>query len=327
MKVSVEVPNRLSGEMSLAPVTVVMGPPGSGKTTLLKLIYFALYAESRYMVPDELMMYLRGLGGSLRLSFFLRPTVEERGREPDLKLDCASEKKPPCDVKGMVRMNPFYLPMEYEVLAKNRACGFSYESYRSFLEAWARFTAGFGRKAPPCAEDYLRVVVGDPLEGKMELRLRGSEVYEALPGGEVPLAASSTTVAKLGVLEQLFLSGLLDDYDLFLLDSPEAALHPVGRARLSLLIHSLANCGKTVVVATHDVMFLDMLSCVGCVNKIFRADVKPAQTALYLLGGGTIKQLDVLASYIKGYTEYIYALYGYKVDEVAEGVAVVRRGE
>lgn len=313
----VEVPNRLSGELSLSPVTVVMGPPKSGKTTLLKLIYSALYAASRGAVPRELLYYLRG-AGAVRLSISL-------GEEaPAVELTCSAGEEPACSIKGAAGVRPFYLPTEYEVLAKNNIW-LPYESYQAFNEAWVKLASGLAARTPDCAKDYLRVVEGDPLEGRIELKFKGLEVYEALPGGDVPFRASSTTVAKLGVLEQMFLSGVLDDYGLFLLDGPEVALHPLGQARLSLLIHSLANCGKTVVVATHDVMFLDMLSCVDCVNRIFRSDVKPAQTALYLLGGGAIRQLDVLASYIKGYTEYIYALYGYEVEKAAEGVAVVRR--
>lgn len=325
MWVKVDIPGRLSGKFRLAPVTVIMGPPRSGKTTLLKLIYSAFYAASRGVVPAELQYYLESVE-ALRISFCFKEEECEK-EAPALELVCTKNEERGCSLKGAADIRPFYLPPEYELLVKYNIW-LPHESYSALMSTWINLVHDVKRilpqTAPECVKEYLKVVEGDALEGKFEFRSRGWQVYEVAHNAKVPFTISSTTVAKLGVLEQMFIRGLTSEYDIFLFDNPEAGLHPLGQARLALLIHSLATCEKKVVVATHDVMFLDMLRRTEDVNRIFNTDLE-AEASLYMISEGKIEEVDTATSYIKDYTEYIYAVYGYDVKKAGDGAAVARK--
>ncbi|AFA39169.1 hypothetical protein Pogu_1142 [Pyrobaculum oguniense TE7] len=303
MKVNVNIQGRLSGELELAPVTVLVGPPRSGKTTLLRLIFDTLYADYFGYEPSEL--------GAINSA-----VIEIEG----LKLTCEDGQ---CSrerySEKLKRLNPFYLPTEYELLLKFGMWP-PYESYETLRNAWLKLFLRAGQSR--CADEYLKVIKGDGLEGKFEFRRVGFHIYEILENLEVPLFISSTTVVKLGALENLFLKGVLDEYDVFLLDNPEVSLHPLAQARLALLIHSLANCDKIVVVASHDVLFVDMLRRVDDVNKIFGSEIRASDVAIYNIVDGKIKRVDTLASYLENYTEYIYAVYGAKVEKVRGGAVI-----
>lgn len=300
MKVKIEIQGRLSGEVELAPVTIVVGPPRSGKTTLFRLIFDALYANYYGNEPAEL--------GLVRSA-----TIEI----DNLKLVCEDYE---CAKYGYTeRLKPFYLPTEYELLLKFGGWP-PFESYEPLRSAWIKMS--LPPKQLECANEYLKVVTGDKLEGKFDFRRRGFENYEVLKNLEVPLILSSTTVVKLGALENMFLRGVLDEFDVFLMDNPEVALHPLAQARLALLIHSLAGCGKTVLVATHDLLFVDMLRRVYYVNKIFGSEIKASDIAIYNIVKGKIEKIDVLASYIENYTEYILKVYGAKVEKINGGALV-----
>lgn len=302
MKVNVNIQGRLSGKIELAPVSVIVGPPMSGKTTLLRLIFDTLYADYYGNEPSE-------------LATIKSAVIEIEG----LKLTCEDGQCSRERYSEMKRLNPFYLPTEYELLLKFGMWP-PYESYEPLRNAWLKLFLRAGQSR--CAKEYLKVVEGDKLEGKFDFRRVGFLVYEIAENGEVPLIISSTTVVKLGALENLFLRGILDEYDVFLLDNPEVSLHPLAQARLALLIHSLANCDKIVVVATHDLLFVDMLRRVDDVNKIFGSEVKASDMAIYNIVEGKIKRVDTLASYLENYTEYIFAVYGAEIEKMRGGAVI-----
>jgi len=313
----VRLPGRIEGELELAPVTVIMGLPRSGKTALLKLLYGAMrgvkYADLRF--PAHAFGFDAPSDGEFEL-------VSLRGCkecEPQLSLVCSRDG---CRVVGRLDVKPLLVPADAEAVVRYYFAPFAPWHYFQFEHLVSDLRIGSSRQ-PACTGGYEEVLASMP---EPKLVSRDGKLYEALGDVLVDIRDASTTTAKLGVLEESLRRGLLDEYTHIFLDSPDAGLHPLSQAKLALLMHALANCGKTVVVATHNVMFVDMLTRTDYVNKMLKADVKPADVAIYAIEDGRIKRYEPYASYIRDYTPYIYALYGYSPVEWGKDYMVLRRG-
>ena len=315
MWVRVYIPGRLEGELELAPVTVLLGLPRSGKTTLLRILYDAVYYAQHRRPPRDLILLVKSVS-TREEEWELASFRDCENCDPKLTVTCSRDG---CSFTGWLNARPLFIPTEVELIVKY---GYfpSLEPYFEFGNLVNTLRAGVYEK-PSCTGGYEAVLASRP---ESKLVVRGGELYEVVGDVSVEIYNSSTTVAKLGLLEEVFRRGLLDEYTHILLDNPESGLHPLGQARLALLIHALANCGKRVVVATHDLIFVDMLTRVEYVNKIVGADVKPADVALYAIEDGRLKRYEAYASYIRDYTPYIYVLYGYEVEEKGEDYVVFK---
>jgi len=309
MWVKIYIPGRLEGELELAPVTVLLGLPRSGKTTLLRVIYDAIYYVQYGRPPRDLILLLKSVS-TREEEWELVSFRECENCNPRLTVTCNKER---CTYLGRLSARPLFIPTEVELVVKY---GYfpSLEPYFEFGNLVNTLRAGVYER-PSCTGGYESVLANKP---ERILVVRGGELYEVVGDVSVEIYNSSTTVAKLGLLEETFRRGLLDEYTHLLLDNPESGLHPLGQAKLALLAHAMANCGQTVVVATHDLIFVDMLTRVEYVNKIIGADVEPADVAIYAIEDGRLKRYETYASYIRDYTPYIYALYGYEVEEKGE---------
>jgi len=309
MWVKVYIPGRLEGELELAPVTVLLGLPRSGKTTLLRILYDAVYYAQHRRPPRDLILLVKSV--STREEEWELVSFRDCEKcDPKLTVVCSKDG---CSFTGWLKARPLLIPAEVELIVKY---GYfpSLEPYFELGNLVNLLRAGVYEK-PSCTGGYEAVLANWP---ESRLVVRGGELYEVVGDVSVEIYNSSTTVAKLGLLEEAFKRGLLDEYTHILLDNPESGLHLLGQAKLALLAHAMANCGKRVVVATHDLIFVDMLTRVEYVNKIVGADVEPADVALYAIEDGRLKRYETYASYIRDYTPYIYALYGYEVEEKGE---------
>jgi len=316
MIAKVYLPGRLEGELELAPITVIVGPPRSGKTVLLKTLYNALYFAEHEVDPFVL-AYIVSVptpqDGELEL-------VSLRSCEncsPQLSLTCG---RGGCRVVGRPGARPLFVPAYVEAVVKHYRYLPLFTHDLELDNLIERLHAG-SNKAPACTGGYEEVLANAP---EPELAAEDGRLYEVIRGTLVDIYNTSTTSAKLGVLEGAFKRGLLDEYTHIFFDSPDAGLHPLSQAKLALLMHALANCGKAVVLATHNVIFVDMLTRVERVNEMVGANVKPADVALYAIEGGRLKRYEAYASYIRDYTPYIYALYGYEAEEKGEDYAVFK---
>jgi len=324
--VRVRLPGRVEGEMELAPVTVVMGLPRSGKTALLRALYGSMYyAYVRNTLRPKLQYPPRDL-------LLLAKSVETRedewelasfrdceSCEPRLSVVCSRDG---CTLNGQwIGVKPLFIPSEVDYVMKHIVCDGS-DLYSGVAELVASLLWGIYEK-PKCTGGYETVLDRMP---EPKLVTRDGQLYEVVGSSAVEISNSSTTTAKLGVLEESLRRGLLDRYTHIFFDNPDAGLHPLSQAKLALMMHALANCGKTVVVATHNVMFVDMLTRTDYVSRMVGASVKPASVAIYAIEDGRIKRYESYASYIRDYTPYIYALYGYSPVEWGKDYMVLRKG-
>jgi len=309
MWIRVYIPGRLEGELELAPVTVLLGLPRSGKTTLLRIIYDAVYYAQHHRPPRDLILLVKSVAAREE-EWELVSFRDCETCSPKLSVMCSRDG---CNFAGGLSARPLFIPTEVELVVKYGYLP-SLEPYLEFGNLVNMLRAGVYEK-PSCTGGYEAVLANRP---ESRLVVRGGELYEVVGDMGIEIYNSSTSVAKLGLLEEVFKRGLLNDYTHILLDNPESGLHLVGQAKLALLAHAMANCGKTVVVATHDLVFVDMLTRVEYVNKIVGADIEPADVAIYAIEDGRLKRYETYASYIRDYTPYIYALYGYEVEEKGE---------
>jgi len=309
MWIRVYIPGRLKGELELAPVTVLLGLPQSGKTTLLRVLYDAVYYAQHRRPPRDLILLVKSVS-TREEEWELVSFRDCESCDPKLAVTCSKER---CTYLGGLIARPLFIPTEVELIVK-----YGYlpplEPYFEFGSFVNTLRAGVYSR-PSCTGGYEVVMANRP---ESRLVVRGGELYEVVGDMAIEIYNSSTTVAKFGLLEEAFKRGLLDEYTHIFLDNPESGLHPLGQAKLALLVHAMANCGQTMVVATHDLIFVDMLTRVEYVNKIVGADVEPADVAIYAIEDGMLKRYEAYASYIRDYTPYIYALYGYEVEERGE---------
>ena len=316
VKVEVDLPGRFSGELELEPITVVIGRPRSGKTTLLRLICNALYMSLVGKVPRDLKQLLR----TVEFRDVLRPISLSEG-EGEMVVECSKEDDISCtSIGGIANGRVLFIPTEVELIIK---FGYTppFEPYMEFGNLINKLRAGMVEAERTCYNEYGDVIRSD----EVRLVARGGELYEVVGDREVEVMYSSTAVAKLNVLERALYWGLLDEYDYILMDNPEAGLHPHSMAKLALLIHALGSCGKRIIVATHDLIFIDMLRHVDQLNRMLKANVRPVDIALYVIEGTTIRRYDTTASYIRDYTEYIYIVYGYEPLYQDEETAIFRK--
>jgi len=239
--------------------------------------------------------------------------------EPLLSLACGREG---CRAVGRLDAKPLFVPADAETVVRYYGIPFAPWHYLEFERLVKKLRVGSSRQ-PVCTGGYEEVLAGMP---EPKLVAKDGKLYETLGDVLVDVYDASTTTAKLGLLEESLRRGLLDRYTHIFFDSPDAGLHPLSQAKLALMMHALANCGKTVVVATHSVMFVDMLTRTDYVNRMVGASVKPADVAIYAIEDGKIKRYESYVSYIRDYTPYIYALYGYSPVEWGEDYMAFRKG-
>ena len=310
-KVEVGVPGFVEGEMELAPITVVLG---RGNSMIARLTRDVLSGSLSPDVAGLLHEYLPRHG-----DYEVRVLMVEWGSDV-ASIVCETETGDYCGVIGYIRARPLFLAPELEYAVRD---GFFPIDYMEWSLLYNELAVGTSR-LPMCVDGYMPVLerLGEP-----RLVSRRGELYVTVDGREVPLRFAISSSLRLSVLEEALRRGLLDDYTHLLLDNFEAGLHPLSRTKLALMLHVLARCGKTVIVATHDVVFLDMLTHISSVAETLRrlhgvnAKVEPVDVAIYAIEDGRLRRYEPTASFIRDYTPYVYAAFGYTVEEIGQGYA------
>ena len=282
--------------LELAPVTLLLGPPKAGKTTLLRLIYDALYLKKEGRTPKDLLLILQTAGRAEEWKLL------EVGRGYDkLEVYCSKEE---CEARGSLSLNPLFIPGELEVIVKHHFTP-PYEPHYSFSQLLSLLETRFARK-PICPSG---------VQTEYKVVPTGLGLMEEVDGRQIDIVHSSTAVVKLGVLLAAMDRGLLDDYDIVLIDDLEAGLHPRARELMVYLLYRLASCGKYVVAATHDVYVVDMAARPERMSEIFGGKVAATEAVVYLLKDGKAERYSPLTAYIETYTDAIADIYGIRVDK------------
>ena len=106
----------------------------------------------------------------------------------------------------------------------------------------------------------------DILSGKIEIQESETQYpdfrYSFAKDGkklELPLMRASSSVSELAPVS-LFIRHYLKPYDLFILEEPEAHLHPGAQRQISEVLVSLVNAGVNVLVTTHSDNILEQIS-------------------------------------------------------------------
>ena len=301
LKVHVEIPNLLSGELKIDKFAVLMGLPMSGKTTTLRLIFDVLYASQEGVVPLEATAIADGF---LDSRGEMRVVVEHEGIKAEIVCSKQEEEKASCVLNdGKIPYNAVFFPAEMEYILKYNYAPVYYESYNRFYTLINELRAGREKKG-----------YGIRIPAKFferELLIEHFQLYEKVNGKTIRLELSSSTSVKLSFLISVVKNGLLDDPQttLLLLDDPQTNMHPEYELKLAYLLGLLAKKGYKVLLTTHDMDFLSMLSCIYGVPKALgldeRFDITPS---LYLVRNGTIEEYDIRSSAIPTYTNTLVDL-------------------
>ncbi|WP_054843820.1 hypothetical protein [Vulcanisaeta souniana] len=85
-------------------------------------------------------------------------------------------------------------------------------------------------------------------------------IIEHVAGATIDVAYSSSYVNILLTLEAFMLNEYIHEGSLVLIDNIDSYLHPaMGQDKLALMLWAMVNNGVTVVLSTHDLIFLDTL--------------------------------------------------------------------
>ena len=87
----------------------------------------------------------------------------------------------------------------------------------------------------------------------------------------VPLMSASSSVSELAPIS-LFIRHYLDAGDLFIVEEPEAHLHPGNQRNISDVLVQLVNAGVNVLITTHSDVILEQVS-----NFVYAADIPESE--------------------------------------------------
>lgn len=111
---------------------------------------------------------------------------------------------------------------------------------------------------------------------------------------DIPLMSASSSVSELAPIV-LFMQYYLSPGDIFIVEEPEAHLHPAAQKKMAGVLANLVNAGVYVVITTHSDVILEQLS-----NFIHAHDVPDAKVLNKKSKGRTISKTDTAAySFIK----------------------------
>ncbi len=142
--------------------------------------------------------------------------------------------------------------------------------------------------------------IGERMENEImdgEIKIRKNETgypdfrYKFSRGGkerELPLNNTSSMVSELAPIS-VFVRHHLEEGDLFIVEEPEAHLHPKGQRAISDVLVQLANAGVFVLATTHSDIVLEQIG-----NAVHRAELKDKNP---VKNGGELLNADKAAAY------------------------------
>ena len=300
LRVSVDIPNLVRGELEIDGMAVLMGLPMSGKTTILRLIFDVLYASQEGVTPLEATAiadeFLDSKGE-------MRVTVEHEEAKAEIVCN-KQEEEASCESQGgKIPYDAVFFPAEMEYILKYNYAPVYYESYNRFYTLINELRAGRERR------EYGIDVPTNFFE--RELSVHHFQLYEKVGEKRIRLELASSTSVKLAFLISVIKNGLIGDPQttLLMLDDPQTNMHPAYELKLAYLLGLLAKKGYKVLLTTHDTDFLSMMSCIYGVPKALGLDERFDMTpSLYLIRNGTIEEYDIRSSAIPTYTNTLVDL-------------------
>jgi AAA15 family ATPase/GTPase len=266
-------------EFELKPLTIIMGPPGSGKTTLLRLLFNAIYRVKNNIkeTKDLILIGRNYLTGKLRDGVISLGIYEDDTEKPpviDLRIvssEAGIEVEPGTPPKKPVFNAVYYIPSDAETLIKYRFVP-PIEPYLEFYHLIYRLTV------------IDRIKRNDQLVNELTFLKNiadniaispSRDLIETTEGAEIDISYSSSFAAIIYVLGAMFLNGYFQGNNLILIDNIDSYLHPnKGQNYLALMIWKLVETGATVVLTTHDLLFLNLLTRADCLAKDLGAKVE-----------------------------------------------------
>ncbi|BCU69771.1 AAA family ATPase [Stygiolobus caldivivus] len=299
LKISVQFPGFITGDLEVNGITVLMGQPMSGKTTLLRLVYDVLYASELGVVPVEASVIAKEfLDGEMKVS------VGKRGVSG--VLTCSTfEGDPSCDYnKEKVGYKGVFFPSDMEYILKYNYSPVYYESYSEFFTVLNKLRAK--------VEDKYYAVKLQKGFIKSRLIARDFQLYEEVGGKQFRAELASSSSLKLSFLVSLLEKGLLGDpkSTVLLFDDVQEGLHAEYMLRLAYLLGLMASKGYKILLTTHNVGFLSLLACLrGVAKTLGYNDEFGLAPALYVVKDKHIEEYSVASSAIPTYTEYSLSVY------------------
>ncbi|BDR92483.1 hypothetical protein [Vulcanisaeta souniana] len=266
----------LDCDFELKPLTVIMGPPRSGKSMLLRLIFNMVYAAlNKLTTTNDLVAmasnYLSGKlrDGSIMLSIvnIAEDELDEFKKNPDVRtwrdkgifLTCSNVEEPNCKVEW--GYNPFHdvilIPTDVEAILRYRFVPTMAEPYAHL----SQYINDLVLRGVMRNEKMLKQL---PFLSEAVEQLRVDKgrimIIEHVAGATIDVAYSSSYVNILLTLEAFMLNEYIHEGSLVLIDNIDSYLHPaMGQDKLALMLWAMVNNGVTVVLSTHDLIFLDTL--------------------------------------------------------------------
>ena len=295
LKVSIDFPNLISGELEINDITVLMGKPMSGKTTLLRLIYDVIYASNSKVVPLEANIIAHEfLDGEMRVSV-------ESG-EARATITCSSFEETTCNFEGdKIGYNALFFPSEMEYILKYGYCPVYYESYSAFYSLINKLKSGV--KVPSYAISLPKGFITSRLE------VKDFQLYE---NGEIRAELSSSSSLKLSFIVALLEKGLLGDpkTTLLLFDDVQENLHAEYMLKLAYLLGLMASKGYKILLTTHNLGFLSFLACIKGVQEALGYEEEFKITPrLYVVENKRIEEYSIASSAIPTYTDVFLNVY------------------
>ena len=303
LRVSVDIPNLVRGELEIDKMVVLMGLPMSGKTTILRLIFDVLYASQEGVVPGEAVAladeFLDSRGE-------MRVIVEHEGVKAEIVCNKQEQEVSCVSEGGKIPYDAVFFPAEMEYILKYSYAPVYYESYNRFYTLINELRAGREKR------EYGIDVPNNFFE--RELSVHHFQLYEKVGEKRIRLELASSTSVKLAFLISVVKNGLIGDPQttLLLLDDPQTNMHPEYKLRLTYLLGLLVSKGYKVLLTTHDMDFVSMLSCIYGVPKALRLNERFNVTpSLFLIREGAIEEYDIRGSAIPTYTDPLLDIYRY----------------
>jgi hypothetical protein len=301
------------GEFNTKDLTILMGPPGSGKTILMRVIHDAvsLYKKDLEAYVDS---ELRDFADILER---IEIEINSEDHEEKLILKCAggrSFEEAACDTEGSheFKRQTYMIPHYFDPLLRfTLFFPFQWSDIKFILVASKMLSEGLPLRNIPSELKEILYKMGDKLYSN-RFKTKFKRFVEMIDGKEIPASISAASFLRVGLLIHLLIY-IVRDEPLVMLDEPDIGLHPSAVKQLALFLHVLARMNMPMIIATHNLFFLDTLRNVDKVFDEFDLDLDPAEISLVVMRkvGKRFKaeNIDPASSNIESYVDEILKIY------------------
>ncbi|MDT7887911.1 MAG: AAA family ATPase [Desulfurococcales archaeon] len=301
------------GEFNTKDLTVLMGPPGSGKTALMRIIHNAvsLYRKDLEIYVDSELREFANIFEKIEIE------INSEDYEERLIIKCAGGKsfeEAACDSEGSreFKRQTYMIPHYFDpVLRFTLFFPFQGSDMKFMLIASKMLNEGLPPRNIPSELKEILNKLGDKLYSN-RFKIRFKRFFETINGKEIPASISAASFLRVGLLIHILLY-IARDEPLVMLDEPDIGLHPSAVKQLALFLHILARKNMPIIVATHNLFFLDALRNINKIFSEFDLDLEPAEMSLVIMRKVRKKfkaeNIDPASSNIESYVNEILKIY------------------